>query len=89
MQQVNREIEEVEEVEFKPRPRPTQDLAIQLPRTVVEMLERVAAERDMSVHELVKFYLGRALREDWQAFFPDVVSPAAQELLHRRRTSPD
>ncbi len=78
-----------EMVEVTIRPRPMETINLEIPRTALEMLERVAAERDTSVHGLLKMYISHALREDWRAFFPNVVSPAAQELLHRRTTSPD
>ena len=84
MQKIDIDVDEEEELEFRIRPRPMEILTMQIPKTAMEMLERVAAEQDMSVHGLLKAYIGQALRQDWQRFFPDVIQPTTAEILHRQ-----
>lgn len=50
--------------ELRVRHRPHTSIAIDIPTDVLETLAEVAHERDMSVEALIRFYIGRCLRED-------------------------
>lgn len=45
--------------------RPKTSVTIEMPVDVVEKLKQVAASRDMEgLHELVRYYIGKGLKED-------------------------
>jgi hypothetical protein len=44
--------------------RPSSAIEIQLPDDVIADLERIAAEKDMTLEALVRAYLGAGLRDD-------------------------
>jgi hypothetical protein len=46
------------------RPRETESVPMNLPKTVIASLEQVAASRDMSIDALLKLYIGQSLRQD-------------------------
>jgi hypothetical protein len=46
------------------RPRETESVPMNLPKTVIASLEKVAASRDMSIDALLKLYIGQSLRRD-------------------------
>lgn len=46
------------------RPRETESVPMDLPKTVIASLEKVAASRDMSIDALLKLYIGQSLRRD-------------------------
>jgi hypothetical protein len=51
-------------VEVNWRPRETESVPMDLPKTVIASLEKVAASRDMSIDALLKLYIGQSLRRD-------------------------
>lgn len=61
-----------ETVEF--RPRPSEIVEMSVPLDTLAMLRRVAEVRDMSLHGLLKLYVGQALLQDYDSFFPGEVS---------------
>jgi hypothetical protein len=46
------------------RPRETESVPMNLPKTVIASLEQVAASRNMSIDALLKLYIGQSLRQD-------------------------
>jgi hypothetical protein len=46
------------------RSRETESVPMNLPKTVITSLEKVAASRDMSIDALLKLYIGQSLRQD-------------------------
>ncbi|MBB4636322.1 hypothetical protein [Longimicrobium terrae] len=66
--------EEFEIVRFHPRPSETVELSV--PLDALAMLRRVAEVRDVSLHGLLQLYVGQALREDYDAFFPGEAVPS-------------
>jgi hypothetical protein len=46
------------------RSRETESVPMNLPKTVIDSLEQVAASRDMSIDALLKLYIGQSLRRD-------------------------
>jgi len=52
------------ELELRIRPRDSETIAIQVPKDVLESLNRMAAQRDMPLEALLKFYVGKCPRQD-------------------------
>ncbi|MXX38944.1 MAG: hypothetical protein F4Z85_12930, partial [Gemmatimonadetes bacterium] len=44
------------------RPRATEKVSIEIPKDVLDSLKQVAADRDMSLQALLKFYIGQGSR---------------------------
>jgi hypothetical protein len=55
---------EGELVEVNWRPREMELVPMNLPKTVIASLEKVAESRDMSIDALLKLYIGQSLRRD-------------------------
>jgi hypothetical protein len=53
-----------EELELRVHPRESETILIQVPKETLESLRKVAAQRDMSLEALLKFYIGKCLRQD-------------------------
>ena len=54
---------EGEQVEIRWRKAESESVAIELPKTAIASLEKVAQNKDMSVKALLKFYIGRGLSD--------------------------
>jgi len=72
--------------ELKIIPRPSEAVTIQLPTTVLLDLARVAEARNMSVHALIRAYIGQSLRMDYASLFPENVRESTQEILRHSKT---
>ncbi len=53
-----------EELELHLHPRVTETVSIEIPTDTLESLKKVAASQDMSLDALLKFYIGKSLRQD-------------------------
>jgi hypothetical protein len=51
-------------VEVNWRPREMESIPMNLPKTVITSLEKVAESRGMSIDALLKLYIGQSLRRD-------------------------
>jgi hypothetical protein len=72
---------EAEKIEL--RPRPTQVLALSLPRDTLASLRRVAGWRDMRPEALLKLYIGQGLRQDVSRFSSARILETTAEVLAR------
>jgi hypothetical protein len=72
-----------EEFELHIRPRPTENVSIEVPKDTLESLKRVSGSRDMSLQALLKLYIGQGLRQDLAKLFGDRVLETAAEVLAR------
>ncbi len=52
------------ELELHLKSRVTKTVPIKIPIDTLESLKKVAANRDMSLEALLKFYVGQSLRQD-------------------------
>ncbi len=52
------------ELELHLKPRVTETVSIKIPIDTLKSLKKVAANRDMSLEALLKFYVGQSLRQD-------------------------
>ncbi len=60
--------------------RPSTEITIKLPDDTLEILEKVAVQRNMSVQALVRMYFSHGLRVDLAESFPEL----AKELFEKR-----
>lgn len=71
----------------KLRPRPTTEVVLDIPDSVLVSLERVAKERDMSLRALVHLYIGEGLREDQSRIRRGHFDEIAEKVLIQRLES--
>ncbi|MEH2362449.1 hypothetical protein [Nostoc sp.] len=62
-----------EELELHLRPRATETVSINIPTDTLRSLKKVAANRDMTLDALLKFYIGQSLRQDLAKLFSERV----------------
>ena len=62
------EVRQREKFDLKFRPRETETVSMNIPKDALDSLKQVAADRDMSVQALLKFYIGQGLRQDVARF---------------------
>lgn len=72
---------------LKPRPRPTEAVALRLPVAALASLERVAATRDMSREALMKFYIGQGLRQDLAKLYGERLLEKTAQVLNKHLAS--
>lgn len=53
-----------ENSQLKIKPRPSEIVSIKIPLDTLDNLKRIAQNRNMSLESLIKFYIGKNLRED-------------------------
>jgi hypothetical protein len=75
---------EGEQVEIRWRKPESESVAIDLPKTAIASLEKVAQNKDMSVNALLKFYIGRGLRQDLSDLSANQLLDAVAEVLSER-----
>ena len=76
-----------EELALRIRVRPTETVSMNIPVDTLDMLKRVASNRDMSVHALLKLYIGHGLRQDAAQLYADRVLEMTAEVLGRHLNS--
>lgn len=74
---------------LKFEPRESEEIVLNIPKDVIASLEKVAARRDMSVHALLKFYIGQNLRQDLANLFAGDVFEKTEEVLTKHLKSKD
>ncbi len=70
-------------------PRPSQTVTLRVPTDTYGSLERMAAERDMSVDALLKLYIGQGLRADLAKHFAEHMLDVTARILIERGQSPE
>jgi hypothetical protein len=76
-----------ENYELKLLSRPRERISLAIPKDTVESLERVAEYRQMSLDALLKFYIGRGLRQDLARLFSNLIIEATDRVLSRHFSS--
>ena len=71
---------ELEALELRLRPRETETISIQIPKDTLESLAKIAEQRDMSLEALLKFYIGKCLRQDLSAAASGLDAPKRMRL---------
>ena len=72
-----------EEFELHLKPRTTETVSIKIPTEALESLKKVAANRDMTLEALLKFYIGQSLRQDLAKLFSERVLESTAQVLAR------
>jgi len=76
-----------EEIKLQLRPRTAQIVSLNIPIDTLASLEKIAANRDMSVEALLKFYIGQGLREDLAKVFSERLLDKTAQVLARHLES--
>ncbi len=72
---------------LKFRERESKEVTLNIPKDVLASLEKVAEKRDLSVHALLKLYIGQNLRQDLANYFSDNILERTEEVLSRHLQS--
>ncbi|MEH2244674.1 hypothetical protein [Nostoc sp.] len=72
-----------EELELHLRSRTTETVSIKIPTDTLKSLKKFAANRDMTLEALLKFYIGQSLRQDLAKLFSERVLDSTAEVLAR------
>jgi len=76
-----------EELILQLHPRAKETVTIEIPKDTLDSLKKVAANRDMSLEALLKFYIGQGLRQDLAKLFSNRVLEATAQVLGRHINS--
>jgi hypothetical protein len=76
-----------EELKLQLRPRATEVISIKIPTDTLASLEEVAANKDMSIEALLKFYIGQGLRADIAKLFNEKLLNTTVQVLSRHLQS--
>jgi len=76
-----------EEIKLQLRPRTAGIVSLNIPIDTLASLEKIAANRDMSVQALLKFYIGQGLREDLAKVFSERLLDKTAQVLARHLES--
>jgi hypothetical protein len=76
-----------EEIKLQLRPRTAEIVSLNIPIDTLASLEKIAANRDMSVEALLKFYIGQGLREDLAKVFSERLLDKTAQVLAKHLES--
>lgn len=76
-----------EPVELRVRPRVVETISLSVPKDTLESLQKVARQKDMPLEALLKFYIGKCLRQDLTQLFADQVLDSTAKVLTRHNHS--
>ena len=82
MQRKNKTLGEAESKPMKIYERESVDIKLNIPKDVIESLEKIAKKRDLSVESVLKFFIGQGLRKE---LGPKETSRLAKERLKAMR----
>ncbi len=83
MQEENKTLVTPEGYTLKYREQETVELKLDIPKKVLNSLERVAAKRNLPLEAVVKFYIGQGLRLDVVNLFSGNILEKTEEVLSR------
>ncbi|MBD2460668.1 hypothetical protein H6G89_06385 [Oscillatoria sp. FACHB-1407] len=72
-----------EDLELIVHPRESETVALQIPKDTLESLKKVAEQREMPLEALLKFYIGKCLRQDLSQLFASQVMDSTAKVLAR------
>lgn len=73
-----------QDIELKPRIRASEKIDVTIPLDTLSNLRSIAAERDMSLQGLLKFYIGNGLRSDLARRYILQLLARTEEVLNAR-----
>ena len=89
MNNLNEELELGEGLELRIRPREAETISIQISKGTLESLRKITAQRNMSLEALLKFYVGKCLRQDLSQMFANQMMDSTARVLARYHHSED
>lgn len=78
-----------ETLELNVRPREAETVSLQIPKDTLLSLEQIAKRKDMSLASLLRFYIGKGLRQDRSQSFADHVLNSTAKALEKRNYPPN
>ena len=63
------------------KPRPSETVSIKIPLDTLEQLQEIANNRNMSVESLIRFYIGKNLREEISQQFSNKLMNSTLKVL--------
>lgn len=72
---------------LRPRPRPSIEVALQMPLDVVASIDQVATHRGMSREALLRFYIGHELRQDLMRLQSQRMMETTEQVLTKHLNS--
>ncbi|MGF1496266.1 MAG: hypothetical protein ACFB8W_05510 [Elainellaceae cyanobacterium] len=87
MSNLNEDLDLESDLELRVCPRETETISIDIPKDTLESLKKVATQRDMSLNALLKFYIGKSLRQDLSQVFANQVLDSTAKVLARHHHS--
>jgi len=83
MSNLDDDLELEQELELKVHPRESETVSIQIPSGTLESLKKAAIQRDMPLDALLKFYIGKSLRQDLSQLFANQLLDSTAKILAR------
>lgn len=77
------------ELELKVQPRESETITISIPKDTLESLRKIATQREMPLEALLKFYIGKSLRQDLSQLFANQVLDSTAKVLARHHHTED
>jgi hypothetical protein len=77
------------DLELRVHPRESETIPLQIPSDTLRSLYKVAAQRDMPLDALLKFYIGKCLRQDLSQLFANQVLDSTAKVLAKYHHSDD
>ena len=75
--------------ELRLRSRASKPVTVHIPADTLASLEKIAANRDMSVEALLKLYVGQSMRQDLAKLSADRVMEKTEQVLRQHIRSND
>lgn len=69
------------------RPQEVEIISLSIPKDTLGSLQKVALQKDMSLEALLKFYIGKCLRQDLTQRFAEQVLDSTAKVLTRHNHS--
>ena len=76
-----------QEFNLKIKPRPSETVSIKIPLDTLDDLKKIANSRNMSVESLIKFYIGKNLREEITQQFSNQLLNSTLKVLTKHISS--
>jgi hypothetical protein len=89
MSNLDESFELAENLELRVHPRESKIVSTQIPKDTLESLKKVANQRDIPLDALLKFYIGKCLRQDLSQLFANQVLDSTAKVLARHHHSQD
>jgi len=71
-------------LELRVCPRESETVSIQIPKDTLLSLEQIAERKDMPLAALLRFYIGKGLRQDLSQSFADHILDSMARALEKR-----